>query len=87
VAEGKTRVVGLTPEASIEEKADAVFAAHAIPNGAQSKTVAALVNKDTESLRSMLGNPANKASRALFTLVTGIRLERTAKAIYVQIDA
>lgn len=86
VAEGKTRVAGLTPEASIEEKADAVFAAHAIPNGAQSKTVAALINKDAESLRSMLGNPANKASRALFTLVTGIRLERTAKAIYVQID-
>lgn len=87
VADGKKRLANLSTDAELTDKADAVFAAHGIPHGSQSKTVAAIAQKDTETLREILGYSANKASRALFALAAGIRLERTAKGIYSQIDA
>jgi hypothetical protein len=83
---GKAKLAALPEDASIEEKADAIFMAQGIEGGATSKIVEAIKNKDVGTLFSVLGNTDNKASRKLFEMATGITLAKTVKGTLQQID-
>lgn len=82
---GKVKLANLSPDATLEEKAGAVFEAKGL-TGDHSKLILAIKNKEVEYLRDLLGNIDNKASRTVFEMATGIKLEKTVKGTLPQID-
>lgn len=86
IKSGKEQLANMPEDATLEQKAKAVFAAKGIEGYAGERIIAAIREKDVESLRSMLGNTDNKASRTVFEIATGIKLEKTAKGTLPQID-
>jgi hypothetical protein len=86
IAEGKMKLAALSPDATLEEKAEAVFASQGIENGSSNRVVEAIKNINADVLRGILGNLDNKGSRKLFEMATGITLAKTVKGTLPQID-
>ncbi|MEI6746324.1 MAG: hypothetical protein WCL34_10205, partial [Methylococcaceae bacterium] len=83
---GKKSLKTLSPDASIEEKAAAVYASYGIDTTNPS-LIGAINNKSVNYLREILGVLDNKASREVFRLATGVKLVGTKKETLSQIDA
>ncbi|MCK9394261.1 MAG: hypothetical protein M0Q44_01555 [Methylobacter sp.] len=86
IKSGKEKLASLSEDATLEEKAAAVFAAKGIEGYNGERIISAIRDKNIEDLRSMLGNTDNKASRTVFEMATGIKLEKTVKGTLAQID-
>lgn len=86
IKSGKEKLANLSPDATLEEKAAAVFEAKGIQGTTGDRIISAINDSDVDSLRSIVGNTDNKASRTVFEMATGIKLEKTMKGTLVQID-
>lgn len=86
IKNGKDKLKNLPENATLEDKAAAVFESIGIKGASADRIINAINNADIDSLRSFLGNLDNKASRAVFEIAIGIKLEKTVKGTLVQID-